>query len=60
VTPHEHQWIDISWLGRDYASRLCVNCNQEERRFLPALALADSSLADAEWEMVRQGGGAIS
>jgi hypothetical protein len=57
---HEHRWIDVSHLGENYERRLCMTCNQEERRHMPAQALADGSLADAEWETIRQGAGQVS
>jgi hypothetical protein len=54
---HRHRWIDITWLGRLQERRLCMTCNEEQTRFMPALVSADGELIDAEWETVRQGVG---
>jgi hypothetical protein len=57
LTQHEHRWIDATHLGQPYELRLCVTCNREERRYMPALVLADGSLVDADWELSREGVG---
>jgi hypothetical protein len=57
MRPHEHEWIDITTFGQAFERRMCVMCNEEHRRFMPALAMADGLLADADWEMAQEGVG---
>lgn len=54
---HEHRWIDITHLGSDYELRLCMTCNRQERRYMPALSDASGRIYDAQWELVREGEG---
>jgi hypothetical protein len=33
IVTHQHRWIDISVLNEAFETRLCVECNMEQRRY---------------------------